>query len=132
IIYVLGLGEDIFPGSNTLSSFDLRGHKRLPGDVRPAEYARFLFLETLLAAKHKIYLLYNNRDLQKDQELLPAVPLVQLQRYLSEHVLAESFAEVQTPLHDHGPEGLSLAPSVQHDVGLYVSETDRLLALAQA
>ena len=37
IIYVVGMGEALFPGSNALSSFDLRGAARLPGDVRPAE-----------------------------------------------------------------------------------------------
>ena len=88
IIYVLGLGDDLFPGSNTLSSFDLRGVERLPGDVLPAEGRLYDFLTTVLAAQQKLYLLYNNRDMQKDQALLPAVPLQQLLRCsLGRHVL---------------------------------------------
>ena len=59
-------------------------HSRRAGDIWPAESARFLFLEALGAAKQKLYLLYNNKDLQKDQVLLPAVPLLQLERFLSE------------------------------------------------
>ena len=132
IIYVVGLGEDLFPGSNHISSFDLRTHERQPGDVRPAEYARFLFLETLLAAQHKIYFLYNNHDLQKDQALLPAVPLTQLQRYLRQHILNEDFISVQVPLHDHDPHAaLKPLPAI-YDAGSHFKDTDRLLALMQA
>src|SRR5262249_39402175 len=43
IVYVLGLGEDLFPGSNALSSFDLRGAERSPGDIRPAEQRLYDF-----------------------------------------------------------------------------------------
>ena len=76
IVYVLGLGEDLFPGSNALSSFDLRGAQPQHGDIRPAEGRLYDFLATVLSAQQKLYLLYNNHDLQKDQPLLPAVPLL--------------------------------------------------------
>jgi hypothetical protein len=132
ILYILGLGEDIFPGSDRLSSVDLRDVGRVPGDVRPAELARFQFLEALLATRKKIYLLYNNRDVQKDQDLLPAVPVVQLERYLSRHVLTTDFEGTTVPLHDHDPAVLTRPMSGAHDIGCHVSETDRLLAVAQA
>jgi hypothetical protein len=132
IIYILGLGEDIFPGSDRLSSFDLRDAARVPGDVRPAELARFQFLETLLAARKKVYLLHNNKDVQKDQDLLPAVPVVQLERYLSRHVLTTDFAGATVPLHGHDPAALTRPMSGAHDIGCHVSETDRLLAVVQA
>ena len=57
---------------------DLRTLQHCPGDIRPAEQNRYLFLETLLAARDKIYLLYTNLDVQRDQELHPCVPLAQL------------------------------------------------------
>jgi len=101
IVYILGMGEDLFPGSNALSSFDLRGAQRMPGDVRPAESRLYDFLATNLAAEQKLYLLYNNHDLQKDQPLLPAVPLQQLQRYLNSHILQNDFQTVscrRTPM----------------------------------
>src|SRR5207244_2837762 len=62
IVYVLGLGENLFPGSNALSSFDLRGAQRLPGDIRPAESRLYDFLANVLAAQQKLYLLYNSHD----------------------------------------------------------------------
>jgi exonuclease V gamma subunit len=132
LVYIVGLGADLFPGSNTLSAFDLRSHRRLPGDIRPAEHKRFIFLEALLAAQEKIYLLYNNRDLQKDHELLPAGPLLQLERYLGEHLLTKAFVPARVPLHDHDPETLIQPSPAEYDVGTQVSELDRLLAVAQA
>jgi exonuclease V gamma subunit len=99
IVYVLGLGENLFPGSNALSSFDLRAAQRVPGDIRPAEARQYDFLATILSARRKLYLLYNARDLQKDQDLLPAVPLEQLQRVLQRQVLHDEFQTVTMPLH---------------------------------
>jgi exodeoxyribonuclease V gamma subunit len=103
IVYILGLSENLFPGSNALSSFDLRGVQRIPGDIRPAEARQYDFLATVLSAQRKLYLLYNSRDLQKDQELLPAVPLQQMQRSLSRHILQEDCRPVAMPLHGDDP-----------------------------
>jgi hypothetical protein len=131
IIYVVGLGEELFPGSNALSTFDLRAHERLPGDIRPAENNRFLLLETLLAARGKIYLLYNNRELQRDQELHPAVPLCQLRRYLEDHVIDGTFAIAQVPL--HGCDPVYVAPQKStSDILVNYNETERLAAVAEA
>lgn len=133
IIYLLGMGEDLFPGSNQLSPFDLRNAMRLPGDIRPAEHNRYLFLEALLAARRKLYILFNNRDLQRDQDLLPAVCVGQLQRYLTEHMVAADFTLGRAPLHYHDPECLAVSrEEAVHDAGISFSETDRLLALEQA
>ena len=71
IVYVVGLGEEHFPGSDSLPNYDLRRAERLPGDIRPAEQKRFALLETLLAARRKVYLLYNAKDIQKDKPRLP-------------------------------------------------------------
>ena len=137
IVYILGLGEANFPGSNVLSGLDLRGLKSLPGDIRPAEFNRYLFLETLQAVRDKVYLLYNCLDIQKDQILHPAVPLQQLKRYLSEQVLDQEFVETRIPLlandecylrnsqQESGVRG-------QDDTLVRFDESDRLLALVSA
>ncbi|MCI0641203.1 MAG: exodeoxyribonuclease V subunit gamma [Gemmataceae bacterium] len=135
VVYILGMGEELFPGSNHLSFLDLRHHDRRLGDIRPAEQNRFLFLEALLAARRKLYVLFNNRDLQKDQELLPAVPLLQLVRYLNERVLpqGEEFEIVKAPLHWHGSQTLDLLKkSTAHDVLRWCSLSERLMALETA
>jgi exonuclease V gamma subunit len=131
ILYTLGLGEDLFPGSNALPSLDLRDCERRRGDIHPAENNRFLFLESLLAARDKVYLLYNNRDLQRDQDLQPAVPLMQLRCHLEEHLLGKKFEEVKLPLNGSSPKYLEQATD-HADVLVNYNETERLLALEEA
>jgi len=132
VIYVLGLGEDLFPGSNLLGALDLRARDRLPGDIRPAEANRFWFLEALLAAQEKIYLLYNSRDLQRDQVLHPASPVNQLRRFLESHVLdGQEFVISEAPLRSNDPQ--LLAAATDHvDCLVTYSDSDRLLAIQEA
>ena len=133
IVYILGLGESLFPGSNSLSSFDLRGVERMPGDIRPAEARQYDFLATVLSAQRKLYLLYNSRDLQKDQELLPAVPLQQLQRSLGLHVLNEDFHPIAMPMQPDDPRFIDPArqPAYQ-DVLVQPHALERCLSVLAA
>jgi exodeoxyribonuclease V gamma subunit len=132
IVYVLGLGENLFPGSNALSSFDLRGVQRLPGDIRPAEARVYDLLATVLSADKKLYLSYNNRDLQKDQPLLPAVPLVQWQRYLTANVLMDDFQTVTMPLHADDARYLDPAGQPEYQDVLVQIGAERFLAVCAA
>jgi exonuclease V gamma subunit len=133
IVYVVGIGEELFPGSNALSSFDLRGAQRLPGDIRPAEARLYDFLATVLSAQQKLYLLYNSHDLQKDQPLLPAIPLVQLQHFLNQNILKSEFGLVAMPMHADDVRYLDPAqqPSYQ-DVLVQSRDAERCLALLAA
>lgn len=131
ILYILGLGEDLFPGSNAIPSFDLRACERRPGDIHPAENNRFLFLESLLAARDKVYLLYTGRDLERDQELQPAVPLTQLRRYLEDHVVGQKFEIARVPLSGWDGKYLETA-SAASDILVNYNESERLLALEEA
>lgn len=133
IVYILGLSEELFPGSNALSSFDLRGAQRQPGDVRPAEQRLYDFLDALLSARQKLYLLYNNREPQRDRDVQPAAPLQQLRGFLSQHVTKDEFREVLTPLHgtDERFYGDGLRPPYQ-DALVHYREIDRFIAFDAA
>jgi exonuclease V gamma subunit len=133
LVYIVGLGEEGFPGSNALSSFDLRGAERVHGDTRPAENRLYDFLATVLSAQQKLYLIYNNHDLQKDQALLPAVPLQQLQRYLNQNVVQNEYRIIDMPMHADDTSYLDAAgqPAYQ-DVYVQPRDTDRCLALLAA
>lgn len=133
VVYVLGLSEDLFPGSNALSSFDLRGAYRQPGDVRPAEQRLYDLLDAVLAARQKLYLLYNGHELQRDQEVQPAAPLQQLRGFLSRHVTKDEFREVTVPLHgtDDVYYGDDLRPPHQ-DALVQYREIDRCIAFDAA
>ena len=50
---------------------------------RPAETNRLLFLQAPLAVREQVYLLYNCRDVQKDQELHPSSMVNQVRRRLA-------------------------------------------------
>jgi len=100
IIYVLGMEEGTFPGRADTSMLDLRLKKRRIGDISLPERNRYLFLETLLAAREKIYISFVSRDLQKDRVLQPCNVVNQLKRYVEETVLpgGESFQMGTVPL----------------------------------
>ena len=87
IVYILGLDEGVFPGSEARSTFDLRRRERLIGDVSVPENNRYLFLETLLSTRQKLYLTYVSHDLQKDEKRLPCSLVNQLLGYIEEHEL---------------------------------------------
>jgi exonuclease V gamma subunit len=129
IIYVIGLGEGLFPGTNHLPAIDLRARERVAGDILLAESNRFLLLETLLAARQKLYLCYTSHDLQRDQELHPCSPVNQLRRYLEKHVVAGKFARTETPLCAHDVSYLAAEAATTSDVRVNYSEVERLLAL---
>jgi exodeoxyribonuclease V gamma subunit len=73
IICVLGLNHDTFPRPPTQIDVDLlRQHPRL-GDRSRRQDDRYLFLETLLSARDRLYISYLGRDMRTDQTVPPSV-----------------------------------------------------------
>jgi exodeoxyribonuclease V gamma subunit len=133
VLYVIGLDAESFPGSNALSSFDLRGAERAAGDIRPAEEKTYLLLENLLAAGQKIYLLYNNYDATQDRPILPSVPLQQLARHVGQHIIGGEFKTVEMPLSGVADVFFNEAAQPEYqDVLVQYRESDRFLALTSA
>jgi exonuclease V gamma subunit len=132
IIYVLGLGEGLFPGSDAQSALDLRSLGRRDGDIRLPESNRFLLLEALLAARRKVYLLYNSRDLQDDTMLYPCSSLNQLRRYLEQQIVDAPFEPISVPLSGNDLRYLTRADGRQGDGLANYSEFERLLAVTQS
>ena len=99
IVHILGLGEGRFPGALVRSTLDLRAPERRMGDISPPEANRYMFLEILMATRQKLYLTYDCRDLQRDQELFPCSVVNQLRAYLEDEVIEDkSFQIHQMPL----------------------------------
>ncbi|MDP1832188.1 MAG: exodeoxyribonuclease V subunit gamma [Geothrix sp.] len=61
-VFLLGLGEGVFPGQDVRNPLDLRSARRRSGDVSRAEQDRYLFLESLLCARRHLHLSYVRRD----------------------------------------------------------------------
>jgi len=79
VTFMLGLGEADFPAHEHRDPLDLRQAYRRAGDVSAAERDRYMFLETLLAARERIYLSYVARDPQTGEALEPSAVIRDLQ-----------------------------------------------------
>lgn len=98
IIYIMGMQEGIFPGSRDRSTLNLSTMKRHIGDVTRPDANRFLFLETLMATREKLYISYVSKDLQKDQDYYPNSVVGQLINYMDNYIIAENFKIVPIPI----------------------------------
>ena len=88
VIFALGLGETVFPEREKRDLLDLRLARRRAGDVSANQRDRYLFLETILAARERIFLSWVARDALTGQALEPS-PVIReleliLRGYLSE------------------------------------------------
>ncbi|KPA33353.1 Exodeoxyribonuclease V, gamma subunit [Leptospira interrogans] len=68
-IYVLGLGEGKFPGSDDISQLNLRKHFREEWDISKREIQEFLLWETIHSAKESITFSYVGKNLQEDKNV---------------------------------------------------------------
>ncbi len=82
VVFMLGLGEADFPAREAHDPLDLRQAHRRAGDVSPAERDRYMFLETLAAARDRIYLSYVARDANTGEALEPSAVIRDLQYIL--------------------------------------------------
>jgi exodeoxyribonuclease V gamma subunit len=92
VIFVLGLNEATFPEREHREPLDLRTLKRAAGDVTPAERDRYLFLETILAARERISFSYIFRDAKTGDRLEPSSVIRELQYMLRGLIDAKTLA----------------------------------------
>lgn len=129
IIYILGLNEKEFPGYKDYSTLDLRNaKKRLTGDVTKPEANNYLFLETLLSVREKLYITYISKDLQKDEVLYPSPSCTKLINYLNNNFLENEFEIIEIPLKGESLKYFDKFPVYQDIINNYFY-TDKLLAL---
>ena len=81
LIYILGLDENSFPGTVENDSMDLCLRTRKIGDINRIESMNYLFLETLVCCREKLYLSYVAENLRKDTEILPSPVIRELINY---------------------------------------------------
>ncbi|HEY7373505.1 MAG TPA: exodeoxyribonuclease V subunit gamma [Polyangia bacterium] len=78
IVFVAGLDERVFPSAEGFGALDLRGAAPQPGDVTPREQDEYLFLETLLSARERVYLSYLARDAATGERKDPSATVLAL------------------------------------------------------
>ena len=90
-VFLMGLGEGIFPAKEVRNPLDLRANARRPGDVSQAEKEKYLFLETLLSAREHLCLSYVAKDELTGERQEPS-GLFQEFRALAGRYLGPAFA----------------------------------------
>ncbi|MGA9724720.1 MAG: exodeoxyribonuclease V subunit gamma, partial [Candidatus Binatus sp.] len=94
VIFVLGLNEATFPEHDRRDPLDLRTLKRVAGDVSPSERDRYLYLETMLAARERIFFSYIARDAKTGDPLEPSSVIRELQYMLGGFVDEKTLAKL--------------------------------------
>jgi exodeoxyribonuclease V gamma subunit len=105
VIFVAGLNEGRFPAGDRKNQLDLRLAMPRAGDVSPREGDRYLFLETLLSAREKLYLSYVSRDSLTGEDLEPSSVVSELLNMLRGYLgsRAEELLVERHPLRRHDP-----------------------------
>ena len=114
-VFVLGMGEGMFPGRDSVTTLEIPGAARSLGDVQPTAVRKHLFLETLMAVQDRLVLSYPCLEPVKDAELFPSGMVCELEKFLSDYVLPTTadkdgkerkseFREVQAPLLERAEE----------------------------
>lgn len=106
VVFMVGLGEGRFPASERESPLDLRAARRRRGDVSPRERDRYLFLETLLSTRERVYISYVSRDDQTGELLQPSAVVLELGHILRRgyaHGKAAARIEIAHPLRRYDP-----------------------------
>lgn len=83
-VYVLGLGEGSFPAAERRNPLDLRSIRRRAGDISARERDKYVFLETLLAARESLTLSYVERSPGSGDPIEPSAVVKELQFVLAE------------------------------------------------
>ena len=83
VICLIGMHDGSFPREQPRLSFDLMDHQFRFGDRSRRADDRYLFLETLISARRRLYLSYVGNSIKDNSLLPPSVLLDELRDYLA-------------------------------------------------
>ena len=97
VIAVLGLDEGAFPRPDRSDGLDLMARHRRNGDRGLRDDDRWLFLETVMAARERLHLSYIGEGVRDGKPRNPAAPLAELMSALDRHAPLQVAAEGEVP-----------------------------------
>lgn len=97
VIAVLGLDEGAFPRADRGDGMDLMARHRRSGDRGLRDDDRWLFLETVMAARERLHLSYIGEGVRDGKMRNPAAPLAELMAAFDQHAPAQPCAEGEAP-----------------------------------
>ncbi len=102
-VCLLGLHEGRFPGNDYRPTFDLMRIAHRPGDRSRRKDDRYQFLETILAARERLYLSYVGQSIKSNEEIPPSVVLAELLDVLAGSYKATKLV-IHHPLQPYSPK----------------------------
>jgi exodeoxyribonuclease V gamma subunit len=84
VICLLGMNDRSFPRTSPQLSFDLMAQKPRLGDRSSREDDRYLFLETLISARERLYISYVGQSIKDNSEAPPSVLVSELLDYVGQ------------------------------------------------
>jgi exodeoxyribonuclease V gamma subunit len=78
VVCLLGMNDGDFPRSPVAPGFDLMAKSPRPGDRSARNDDLSMFLESILAARERLYISYVGRSVQSNREIPPSVPVSEL------------------------------------------------------
>ncbi len=82
IICLIGMNDNAFPAADIRVSFDLIAQNPGRGDRSRRDDDRYLFLESIISAKEKLYISYIGQNIQDNSEIQPSVVVSELMDYI--------------------------------------------------
>ncbi len=73
VVSLIGMNDGEFPRQDKHHSFDLMANKPLKGDRSRRDEDRYLFLESLLAARNKLIISFNGLSVKDNSDIPPSV-----------------------------------------------------------
>ena len=99
VICLLGMNDNAFPRRPVSYDFDYLNREPRPGDPQTANEDRYLMLETLLCARHILYLSYTGRSLKDNSDCQPCVLVSELIDFIDSQAGAEGLSKELVQLH---------------------------------
>ncbi|KXZ32891.1 exodeoxyribonuclease V subunit gamma [Leptospira santarosai] len=115
-IYILGLGEGKFPGSDDRSQLNLRKDFQEEWDISHREIQESLLWETVHSAKESLTLSYVGKNLQEDKTFEPCSHLLEIMESLQVRKTTELPLHSYSIKYKHTPEELKQG-LVSYDFG---------------
>jgi exodeoxyribonuclease V gamma subunit len=84
VICLVGMNNDLFPRELRPPGFDLLARHPKPGDRSRRNDDKYLFLETVLSARQKLYISYVGQSIQDNTLIPPSVLVSELIDYIDE------------------------------------------------
>jgi exodeoxyribonuclease V gamma subunit len=103
VVFACGMGEGRFPSTEGEDPLDLRWAGRREGDVTALEHDKYAFLETVLAARDRLYLSYVSRDPLTGDTLSASSVVQELLHALAGYVREPSMLRRRHPLRRWDP-----------------------------